>query len=117
MLKVILIESLGASVARARSQLLQASSFFLAGESVPRPPLPAPTSDLPAHMALLDQASAEGASEYRRAILLAAITRTARISLEVDRLITTARENLPREIRAMVRGELQAAVSAIAAAL
>jgi uncharacterized membrane protein YccC len=113
----ILMESLGASVARARSQLLGASNFFLAGESVPRPPLPAPTSDLPAHMALLDQAMAEGASERRRAILLAAITRAARISLEVDRLVTTAREILPREIRTMVLGEIQRAVNAIAAAL
>ena len=111
------MESLGASVARARSQLLGASNFFLAGESVLRPPLPAPTSDLPAHMALLDRAVAEGASEHRRAILLAAITRAARISLEVDRLITTVRENLPREIRTMVPGEIQAAVNAIAAAL
>jgi uncharacterized membrane protein YccC len=113
----ILMESLGASVARSRAQLLGASNFFLAGESVPRPPVPAPTSDLPAHMALLDKAVAEGASEHRRAILLAAITRAARISLEVDRLITTARENLPREIRTMVRGEIQRAVDAIAAAL
>jgi uncharacterized membrane protein YccC len=113
----ILLESLGASVARARSQLLGASNFFLAGESVPRPPSPAMTSDLPAHMALLDQALAEGASEHRRAILLAAITRAARIGLEVDRLITTVRENLPREIRTMVRGEIQRAVNALAAAL
>jgi hypothetical protein len=58
----------------------------------------------------------EGASEHRRAILLAAITRAARISLEVDSLIITARENLPREIRTMVRREIQAAVNAIAAA-
>ena len=113
----ILIGFLGASVARARSQLLEASDFFLAGESIPRPPLPAPTSDLPGHMALLDQTTAEGASDYRRAILLAAITRTARVSLEVDRLVTTARENLPREIRTMVPGEIQRAVNAIAAAL
>jgi uncharacterized membrane protein YccC len=113
----ILMESLGVSVARARSQLLEASNFFLAGESVHRPPLPAPTSDLPAHMALVGQAVAEGASEYRRAILLAAITRTARVSLEVDRLVTTARENLPREIRMMVPLEIQRAVNAIAAAL
>ena len=113
----ILIGFLAASVTRARSQLLEASNFFLAGESVPRPPLPAPTSDLPGHMALLDQAMAEGASEYRRAILLAAITRAARVSLEVDRLVTTARENLPREIRSMVPGEIQRAVNAIAAAL
>jgi uncharacterized membrane protein YccC len=113
----ILMESLGASLARAGTQLLGASNFFLAGESVSRPPLPASTSDLPAHMALLDQALAEGANEHRRAILLAAITRAARISLEVDRLITTARENLPREIRTMVSGEIQRAVNAIAAAL
>jgi Fusaric acid resistance protein-like len=113
----ILMESLGAAVARARSQLLGASNFFLAGESVPRPPLPAPTSDLPAPMALLDQVVIEGASERRRAILLAAITRAARISLEVDRLIITVRENLPREIRTMVRREIHAAVNAIATAL
>jgi len=43
----ILMESLGASIARSRSHLLGASNFFLTGESVPRPPLPAPTSDLP----------------------------------------------------------------------
>jgi uncharacterized membrane protein YccC len=113
----ILMESLGASLARARSQLLEASNFFLAGESVPQPPLPAPTSDLPAHMVLLAQAVAEGASEHRRALLLSAITGAARISLEVDRLIIAARENLPREIRTMVHGEIQTAVNAIAAAL
>jgi len=113
----ILIESLRTSATRARSQLLGASGFFLAGEGAPRPPLPASTSDLPGHMALLDQALAEGASEHRRAILLAAITRAARIGLEVDRLIAAARENLPRGIRSMVRGEIQVAVNAIAAAL
>jgi len=113
----LLMESLGASIARARSQLLGATNFFLASESVPRPPLPAATSDLPAHMALLNQAVAEGASEHRRAILLAAISRAARISLEVDRLVTTAREILPREIRTMVTGEIERAVNAIAAAL
>ena len=112
----ILMDSLAASAARARSQLLGASNFFL-DESAPRPPLPAPTSDLPAHMALLDQTSAEGAPEHRRALLLAAITRAARISLEVDRLIIAARANLPREIRRMLAEEIQRAVSAIAAAL
>ncbi len=68
-------------------------------------------------MALLDRALAEGASEHRRALLLAAITRAARINLEMDRLITTVRENLPRVIRTMVPGEIQTAVNAIAAAL
>ena len=112
-----LIESLGGSAASARSQLLEASNFFLAGESVPRPQLPPPASDLPAHMALLDRALAEGASEHRRALLLAAITRAARINLEVDRLITTVRENQPQVVRTMVPSEIQTAVNAIAAAL
>src|SRR5208283_515907 len=35
----------------------------------------------------------------------------------MDRLVTTARENLHREIRTMVPGEIQSAVNAIAAAL
>ena len=113
----ILMESLGTTVGRARSQLVWASNFFLDGESVSRPPLPAPTSDLPVHMALLERVVTEGVSEHRRAILLAAITRAARITLEVDRLVVTARENLPREIRMMVSQEIQAAVSAIAARL
>jgi uncharacterized membrane protein YccC len=112
----MLLSSLAASLARARSRFLKASDFFLAGESASRPPLPPPTSDLPAHMALLDQAMAEGASEHRRAILLAGITLVARLGLEVDRFVTTARDDLPRDIRTRVRGELQAAVNAIAAA-
>lgn len=113
----ILIESLAAKVARARLEFLGAANYFLDGESAPRPPLPERAPDLPAHMALLNQAMAEGTSEHRRAILLAAITRAARVSLEVDRLVTTARENAAREIRNMVRGELQRAVNAIAASL
>ena len=115
--EAILTESLGASIARARARFVEASNFFLDGEAAPRPRLPPPTSDLPAHMALLDQVRAEGVSEHRRAILLAAVTRVARISLEVDRSVVAAREDAPREIRTMVRPEIQATVAAIAAAL
>jgi hypothetical protein len=60
---------------------------------------------------------AEGVSEHRHAILLAAVTRVARIYLEVDRLIIAARENAPGEIRAMVSPEIRTTVDAIAAAL
>ena len=112
-----LMESLGNSLAHARSRLLQASSFYLDNQSVARPPFPPPTSALPVHMTLLDQAIAEGVSEHRRAILLAAITRVARIGLEVDRLIITARQDAPGEIRAMLRPEIEATVEAIAATL
>ena len=111
-----LMESLGASVGHARTRLLHAAEHYL-DSAAPTPPLPPPTSDLPAHMALLDQAAAEGVSAHRDAILLAAVTRVARINLEVDRLILAVRENAPREIRAMVRPEIEAAVEAVAAAL
>ncbi len=111
----ILLESLGASVARARSLLLEASNYYLDRRGAPRPPLPPPTSDLPAHMDLLNRAVAEGVTEHRHAILLAAITRVARINLEVDRMTVAARQNVPGEVRAMVRPEIQATVEAIAA--
>ena len=113
----ILMESLGATVAHAHSRLLEASAFYLDRVNVRRPPLPPPTSDLPAHMALLDRAVAEGVSEHRQGILLAAITRVTRISLEVDRLVIAARERAPRQITAMVQPEIKAAVDAIAAVL
>jgi uncharacterized membrane protein YccC len=115
--EALLMEGLGASVARARSRLLEASNYYLDRRGAPRPPIPPPTSDLPAHMDLLNRAVAEGASDHRHAILLAAITRVARINLEVDRLTFTARQNVPEEIRNMVRPEIQAAVDAIAAVL
>jgi hypothetical protein len=115
--EAMLMESLGASVARDRSRLLEASNFNLDRAREPRPPLPPPTSDLPEHMALLNRAVAEGVSEHRHAILLAAITRVARIGLAEVRLTDPARQNVPGEIRAMARPELQATVDAIAAVL
>ncbi len=111
-----LLESLGADLARARSRLLEACDFFLGGKRLFLPLVSAPVHNLPAYSALLDQARAEGATEHRRAIILAAITRSARISLELDHLVLTAGENLPGEIRAMARGEIQTAVNAITAA-
>ena len=112
----LLMESLGASVARDRLRLFAAVNFYL-DRNGPPPPLPPPTSDLPAHMDLLDRAIAEGVSVHRQAILLAAITRVARIGLEVDRLIFTARQNAPGEVRAMLRPEIQSTVDAIATVL
>ena len=113
----ILLESLSRSVAQARLRFLAAADYYVGRSGTPRPKLPPPTSDLPAHMTLLDQASAEGASQYRHAILLAAISRTARINLEVDRLVFSAREQVPHAVREMVRPELIAAARGIAEAL
>ncbi|MGA9305517.1 MAG: FUSC family protein, partial [Candidatus Sulfotelmatobacter sp.] len=113
----ILLKSLGASAAGDRSRLLAAANYYLDRQGTPRPPLPPPTSDLPAHMNLLNQATAEGVSAHRQAILLAAVTRVARIGLEVDRLILMARQNVPGQVRAMLRPEIQATVDAIATVL
>jgi hypothetical protein len=115
--EAILQESLGVSLARDRSRLLEAANYYLDRRDAPRPRLPPPTSDLPAHMVLLNRSVAEGVSEHRQAILLAAITRVARIGLEMDRLTVAARQNVPTRIRAMVRPELEASVEAIAAVL
>ena len=112
-----LMESLGNSIARGRVRLLGASAHYLDRQSAARPPLPPPTSDLPEHTALLDQATVEGLSQRRHAILLAAITRVARINLEIDRLIIAARERVPGEIRAMLRPEIQETVEALAGEL
>src|SRR5271163_957429 len=79
--------------------------------------MPPPTSDLPADMDLLNRAVSEGVSAHRQAILLGAITRVARIGLEMDRLTLAARQNVPGKVRAMVRPEIQGTVEAIAAVL
>jgi fusaric acid resistance family protein len=109
-----LMESLSASITRSRSRLVEAAQFYLNVDGAPRPKLPPPTSDLPAHLALLERAVAEGVSDYRRAILLAATTRVARIDLEVNRLIVAAREHIPRQLREMLQAELKATAFAIA---
>ena len=113
----ILMKTLGASAAHERSGLVEATKFYLDNRAVRRPPEPPPTSDLPDHLALLGRAVAEGATARRRAVLLAAITRMARIHVEVDRLLISARENVGRNIRAMLQPEIAATADAIAAAL
>jgi uncharacterized membrane protein YccC len=112
--ETLLMESLGNSLGRVRSRLMGASAYYLGFEGAARPLRPPPTSDLPGHMALLDQAVVEGLDAHRHAILVAAITRVARISLEVDRLIVAARERVAGVIRGLLQPEIQAAVDALA---
>ncbi|MBV8225443.1 MAG: hypothetical protein JO232_09680, partial [Verrucomicrobia bacterium] len=112
-----LADSLGASLARTSSRFRQASNYYLNEDVAGRPPVPPPTSDLPTHMTLLDRAMAEGVPEFRHAALLSAITRVARINLEVDRLTVAARETVSRQIRSLLLPELGAAVKAITVAL
>ncbi|HVN28745.1 MAG TPA: FUSC family protein, partial [Candidatus Binataceae bacterium] len=113
----LLMEALAVSLSRGRARLVRATDFYLGRPGAVRPKLPPPTSDLPAHTALLDQVVAEGVDEHRHAILLAAITRTARISLEIDRLIVAARASVPGVVQAILGPEIQVTVNAIVAAL
>jgi uncharacterized membrane protein YccC len=69
------------------------------------------------HLGLLERTGDEGLSAHRRAVLLAAITATERLQIQADRITIAAREQVPREVRAMVRPQIQSASDAIAAAL
>jgi uncharacterized membrane protein YccC len=112
----LLLEALASSLSRARSRFLSAAAFYL-DDTAPQTPIPPPTSDLPALMALLERVVEEGVSEHRHAVLLAAITRITRISLDVDRLTISALQVVPRGIRRIVRPQLEAVVGAIAEVL
>lgn len=115
--ETVLIESLVASDERMRRRLLNATRYYLGDESAGRPPNPAASSETPAQLALLERAVAEGITPDRRAILLAAITRAARVHIEIDRLIVAARESVPRYVRGLLRPDIESAADAIAAAL
>jgi uncharacterized membrane protein YccC len=115
--ETILIESLAASDERMRGRLLNATRYYLADGSAERPSNPPASSESPAQLALLDRAVAEGITPDRRAILLAAITRAARVHIEIDRLVIAARESTPRYVRGLLRPEIENAAEAIAATL
>jgi hypothetical protein len=115
--EAILPESLAASVARNRERFLQVANYYLAGHpssGLGEPPF---TSGMPAQIALLDRARAEGVSAHHRAVLLAAISREEHLHIEIDRITITAREQVPTQMRQLFRPELDAAIIAIAASL
>jgi uncharacterized membrane protein YccC len=112
-----LIESLGSSLQRMRARLLTTADYYLDERSNQRPANPPATSEMPAQVALLNSATAEALSPHRRAVLLAAITRGARLQIEIDRLTVTARESVPHNLRKLIRPELDDAINAIDQAL
>jgi len=111
----ILLESLAASLGRIRARFVQTTSYYMDAAAAERPREPPATSAMPVQLALLDRAAAEGMSTHRRAVLLGAITVVERLHVQVDRLMISAREAVPRDVRTMVRAELQTVCNAIAA--
>ena len=80
-------------------------------------PQPAMLSILPAHLPLLERARRELKNPEREAVLLAAVTTTERLHIAIERLLAIAHDDVPRDIRARMRPEIEAAVQAIDAAL
>ncbi|MBV8280841.1 MAG: FUSC family protein [Candidatus Eremiobacteraeota bacterium] len=108
----LLTESIGASLARERMRLVEASRLYFDNISQ-KPAKPSWNSDLPAHLALLNGVIAEGTTARRRGIFLAAITRLESIHLAIDRLVLAAGETVPQSIRSMLRREIEAVVDAL----
>ena len=69
------------------------------------------------HLALLSRADREHLSPLRHARMLAAVSVSERMRLEVERLLSIAHEPLPHRIREMFKPQLQAILDAIDAAL
>jgi multidrug resistance protein MdtO len=80
-------------------------------------PQPSHVSVLPTQLPLLERARRELNNPQREAILLAAVTTSERLRIEIEQLLAIARDNVPRDFRARLRPEIEAVLQAIGAAL
>ena len=80
-------------------------------------PQPSHVSVLPTQLPLLERARRELNNPQREAILLAAVTTSERLRIEIEQLLAIARDNVPRDFRARLRPEIEAVLQAIVAAL
>lgn len=112
-----LLRLLASSAERARKRLAAVGRGYLepaGSHALPRPVLEGAMS---AHLALLSRADRENLSPLRHARLLAAVSVSERMRLEIERLLSIAREPLSHRLREMFKPELQAILEAIDAAL
>ena len=79
-------------------------------------PQPAVLSILPVHLPLLERARRELKNPQRETILLAAVTTTERLHIELERLLAIADDKVSRDVRMQLRPEIEAVLHAIAAA-
>jgi uncharacterized membrane protein YccC len=114
--EALLLDSIATSTENNRVEFLQVARFYLDG-SAALPLELSVLSQLPTQLALLNNAAAEGMAPHRRAILLAAATREERVYTEISKLAISARENVPRQMRATFRTELDKIIDTLAAAI
>src|SRR5262247_1697027 len=112
-----LLHSLADTLDRQRERLAAIGRAYFYSGAATEWPQPAVVSILPVHLPLLERAKRELKNPQREAILLAAVTITERLHIEIERLLAIARDNVGREIRASLRPEIEAVLQAIAAAL
>jgi uncharacterized membrane protein YccC len=112
-----LLRSLPDTLDRQRQRLAAIVHAYLDPLAAPVLPQSAVVSILPAQLPLLERARRELKNPERAAILLAAVTTTERLHMEIERLLVIARDNVSRDIRARLRPEMEAVLQAIAAAL
>ena len=112
-----LLRSLADTLARQRERLAAIGRAYLDPLAVTVLPQPSLVSVLPTQLPLLERARRELNNPQREAILLAAVTTTERLRIEIEQLLAIARDNVPRDIRTRLRPEIEAVLQAIGAAL
>src|SRR5215467_7959455 len=112
-----LLHSLADTLNHQRERLMMIGRAYVDPLAAPSLPEPAMISILPAHLPLLERARRELKNPEREAILLAAVTTSERLHIEIERLLAIAHDDVPRDIRARMRPEIEAVLQAIDAAL
>ena len=112
-----LLRSLADTLTRQRERLAAIGRAYLDPLTATILPQPSLVSILPTQLPLLERARRELNNPQREAILLAAVTTTERLRIEIEQLLAIARDNVPRDIRTRLRPEIEAVLQAIVAAL
>jgi hypothetical protein len=115
--EVTLMQSIASEAGRIRERLDIAVRGYLdpwSRSQIPRAPA---ISELPAHLTLLTRTAREGASPRRRSRMLAITTVNERLHMEVARLLSIAREEVPSNSRMLFRSEIERVVTALDASI
>jgi uncharacterized membrane protein YccC len=112
-----LLRSLADTLDRDSQRLAEIGRAYVDPLAATVLPPPAVVSILPVHLPLLERARRELKHPEREAILLAGVTTTERLHVEIERLLGIARDNVSRDIRTLLRPEIEAVLQALAAAL
>ena len=112
-----LLRSLADTLDRQGQRLAAIGRAYLDPLAVAVLPQPAGVSVLSSQLPLLERARRELGDPQREAILLAAVTTTERIHIEIERLLAVARDDVPRDIRLRLRPEMNGVLQTLGAAL